>query len=173
MWKKHIISATVIVYAVIAVIFSLNTFAAHPTQVKGEAIDAPVATGNALVDEINRVRYENGVSPLAIDEALSKIASSRTTDMTTNNYYAHQSPNGTYFSDLMKQDGISYDFACENLDLAFSGAESTYVADWMASTKGHRECLLNAKVTKVGVATGAMSVTGASTSTIATAIFSN
>lgn len=173
MWKKHILSATVVVYAVIALVFSLNTFAAHPTQVKGEALTAPTNTGNALVDEINRVRYENGVAPLEIDGSLTTIAKTRTDDMVTNNYYAHQSPNGTYFSDLMKQNRIEYDFACENLDLAFSGAEGTYVADWMASTKGHRECLLNAKVTKVGVATGSMSVTGASNSTIATAIFSN
>lgn len=173
MWKKHIISATVVVYAVVALVFSINTFAGHPTQVKGQALDAPVATGNALVDEINRVRYENGVAPLSIDGSLTKIATSRSDDMVANNYYAHQSPNGTYFSDLMKQDGISYEFACENLDLAFSGAESTYVADWMASTKGHRECLLNSKVTKVGVAVGSMPVTGAASATIATAIFSN
>ena len=173
MWKKHIISATVVVYAVVALVFSLNTFAAHPTQVKGEALTAPVATGNALVDEINRVRYENGVAPVNIDNALVGIAKERTSDMVTNNYYAHQSPNGLYFNDLMKQNRISYGFACENLDLAFSGAESTYVADWMASTKGHRECLLNAQVTKIGVATGSMPVTGAASSTIATAIFSN
>lgn len=173
MWKKHVISATVVIYAVVALVFSLNTFATHPTQVKGAALDNPVATGNALVDEINRVRFENGVSAISIDESLNQIASSRTNDMVSNSYYAHQSPNGTYFSDLMKQNGISYEFACENLDLAFSGAESTYVADWMASSKGHRECLLSEKVTKVGVSTGSMSVTGAANSTIATAIFSN
>lgn len=173
MWKKHIISATAVVYAVIALVFSINTFAGHPTQVKGEALTAPVSTGNALVDEINRVRFENGVNPLSIDNSLNTIALERTKDMVNNNYYAHQSPNGTYFSDLMKRDGISYNFACENLDLAFSGAESTYVKDWLESTKGHRECLLSDKVTKVGVAADSMAVTGASSATIATAIFSN
>ena len=162
-----------LVYAVLAVTFAFNTFATHPTPVKGESISAPTATGNALVDEINRVRYENGVSPLSIDNSLTKVADERTKDMVTNNYYAHQSPNGTYFNDLMKRDSISYQFACENLDLAFSGAESTYVADWMASSKGHRECLLNSKVTKVGVASAPMSVTGATSASIATAIFSN
>ena len=173
MWKKHIISATVVVYAVLAIAFSLNTFAAHPTQVKGEAGSAPVLTGNALVDEINHVRFENGIAPVLLDDSLSTIADTRTADMVAHNYYAHQSPNGTYFSDLMKRDGITYEFACENLDLAFSGAESTYVADWMASTKGHRECLLNKQVTKIGVASGAMPVAGAASATIATAIFSN
>lgn len=173
MWKKHIISATAVIYAVLALVFSINTFATHPTQVKGEALSAPVTTGNALVDEINRVRFENGVNPLSIDNSLNTIALERTKDMVTNNYYAHQSPDGTDFSHLLKRERISYDYACENLDLAFSGAESTYVADWMASNKGHRECLLNNQVTKVGVAVDSMAVTGASSATIATAIFSN
>jgi len=173
MKKRHFISASVLIYAVLAVVFAFNTFATHPTTVKGEAITAPVSTGDVLVDEINRVRYENGVAPLSIDGSLDKIADERTKDMVANNYYAHQSPDGTYFNDLMKRDRISYNFACENLDMAFSGAESTYVADWMASNKGHRECLLSSQVTKVGVATGSMSVTGANNATIATAIFSN
>jgi uncharacterized protein YkwD len=93
--------------------------------------------------------------------------------MVANDYYAHKSPSGKYFDDLMDRDKLKYDFACENLDLAFQGNIETYISDWMTSTKGHRECLLSGKVSKIGVATQAMPVTGASDSMIATAIFSD
>lgn len=169
---RHFLSVLLIVCTVSVLIFLAESLATTAT-VKGESLTAPVPSGNIFVDEINTVRYQNSVNPLAISDELEQIANERTADMVKYNYYAHKSPSGKYFDDLMDRDKLKYDFACENLDLAFVGDVKTYIADWMASTKGHRECLLNNKVSKIGVATQTMPVTGASDSVIATAIFSD
>ncbi len=169
---RHFISVLLLACTVGAFILFAESLATTEI-VKGESVTALVSTGNEFVDEINTIRYKNGVNPLAISVDLEKIAIERSADMVANEYYAHRSPSGKYFDDLMDRDKLNYSFACENLDLAFVGNIETYISDWMASTKGHRECLLSNKVSKIGVATQTMPVTGASDSVIATAIFSD
>ncbi|MPN28838.1 hypothetical protein SDC9_176283 [bioreactor metagenome] len=64
-------------------------------------------------------------------------------------YFAHQSP--TYGSpfDMMKQFGISYRAAGENIAMGYSSAAAV-VEGWMNSP-GHRANILNASFTHIGV----------------------
>lgn len=173
MFKKSILPIIIVVYAVFALAFVGNLNFSKPEPVKAGPLPQPVSTGNVLVDEINKIRFANSLPSVTLDQSLSNIASDRTEDMTKNNYYAHKGSDGAYFNDLMNKAGIKYDFACENLDLSFSGDNaSQYIEDWMNSTKGHRECLLNDKVKKVGVSVANMPVNGAADASIAAAIFS-
>lgn len=71
-------------------------------------------------------------------------------DMYDNNYFSHNSP--TYGSpfDMMKQFGISYRAAGENIASGQS-SPAQVMNDWMNSP-GHRANILNSSFSKIGVA---------------------
>ncbi|MBP2072953.1 CAP domain-containing protein [Thermoanaerobacterium butyriciformans] len=101
-----------------------------------------------LVDLINKERTSRGLSPLTIDENLSKVARIKAEDMKSNNYFSHTSP--TYGSpfDMMKQFGISYNSAAENI-AENSDVVSAHYA--LMNSSGHRDNILNPYFNKVGV----------------------
>ncbi|WHE08443.1 CAP domain-containing protein [Thermoanaerobacterium thermosaccharolyticum] len=101
-----------------------------------------------LVDLINKERTSRGLSPLTIDENLSKVARIKAEDMKGNNYFSHTSP--TYGSpfDMMKQFGISYNSAAENI-AENSDIVSAHYA--LMNSSGHRDNILNPYFNKVGV----------------------
>ena len=63
----------------------------------------------------NVEREKNGLAPLQLDVKLSEVAREKSNDMAKNGYFDHQSP--TYGSpfDMMKQFGITYRTAGENI----------------------------------------------------------
>lgn len=81
------------------------------------------------------------------------VARERSDDMVQKSYFAHVSPTGETAFTIMDRYGIPYGWAGENLARNnYPDAESVAVAmrDWMASP-GHRENILNAHYTAVGV----------------------
>ncbi len=105
-----------------------------------------------VFDKVNAQRVKNGFDPLIKNSVLTEVALARARDMNANSYYAHEDSQGLFFYDLLKQKNYTTGFACENLDMSFSASTSSYVADWMNSRNGHRECLLDSKVTDAGYA---------------------
>lgn len=105
-----------------------------------------------VFDKVNAQRAKNGLDPLVKNSVLTEVALERARDMNTNSYYAHEDSKGLFFYDLIEQKNYPTGFACENLDMSFSSSTSSYVADWMNSRNGHRECLLDSKVTDAGYA---------------------
>jgi uncharacterized protein YkwD len=110
-----------------------------------------------LVDSINAERIKNGSGKLAVDNELSNISQFRAQDMAINDYYSHIQPNGTDYYSLFSQRKV---FSCENLNLTQYDNNSQIVADWMASDKGHRECLLDGRANSIGVAVHSFEVNG-------------
>ncbi|WP_077624320.1 CAP domain-containing protein [Sediminibacillus massiliensis] len=102
-----------------------------------------------VVELTNEERAKNGLSPLKIDNELSKVAREKSSDMAENGYFSHNSP--TYGSpfDMMKQFGISYNTAGENIAKGQRSPEEVVEA-WMNS-EGHRKNILNADFTHIGV----------------------
>lgn len=97
----------------------------------------------------NEERVKNGLAPLEIDEALSKVARDKSFDMQTNNYFDHQSPvYGSPF-DMMRAYGIQYTSAGENIARGQQTPQEVVNA-WMNSP-GHRENILNSDYTHIGV----------------------
>lgn len=78
-----------------------------------------------------------------------KTATLKSQDMAKNNYFSHTSP--TYGSpfDLMKKYGISFHAAGENIAMGQTSPSQVMNA-WMNSA-GHRENILKASYTKIGV----------------------
>ena len=73
-----------------------------------------------LINLINSERTKAGLKPLAIDYNLCKVARIKSEDMRANNYFSHTSP--TYGSpfQMMKDFGITYRSAAENIARTYS-----------------------------------------------------
>lgn len=111
--------------------------------------DSVHAYEKAVVDLVNEQRAQRGLAPLTLSAELCAGARVKSQDMADNNYFSHTSP--TYGSpfDMMKQFGITYNTAGENIAQGYATPEAVVTA-WMNS-QGHRENILSAKYTTLGV----------------------
>ncbi|MEA3319239.1 MAG: CAP domain-containing protein [Bacillota bacterium] len=102
-----------------------------------------------VVELTNAEREKQGLAPLKLDEELSKVAKEKSKDMQQNNYFSHNSP--TYGSpfDMMKQFGVEYRTAGENIAQGQQSPEEVVNA-WMNS-EGHRANIMNENFTHIGV----------------------
>ena len=102
-----------------------------------------------VVELVNEIRAQYGLTPLTLNWQLSRVARYKSQDMADNNYFSHNSP--TYGSpfQMMKQFGITYRTAGENIASGYSSARAVVNA-WMNS-EGHRANILNASYTQIGV----------------------
>jgi uncharacterized YkwD family protein len=102
-----------------------------------------------VVDLTNQERAKNGLAALKVDVTLSKMAREKSRDMSANGYFSHTSP--TYGSpfDMMKQFGITYRSAGENIAMGQRTPEEVVNA-WMNS-EGHRKNILSPNFTHIGV----------------------
>ena len=119
------------------------------TSTLTQATSTVSAFEKQVVELTNKERAKNGLAPLTLDTELSKVARVKSQDMSTNNYFDHTSP--TYGSpfDMMKQFGISYKAAGENIAKGQATPEEVVEA-WMNS-EGHRANILSSKFTHIGV----------------------
>ncbi len=102
-----------------------------------------------VVRLVNEIRVKNGLKELKEDWELSRVARYKSQDMKDNNYFSHTSPvYGSPF-DMMKNFGISYRSAAENIAKGQKTPEAVVNA-WMNSS-GHRANILNSSFTKIGV----------------------
>lgn len=98
---------------------------------------------------VNEIRVQNGLKALTYDWELSRVARFKSQDMKNNNYFAHNSPvYGTPFQ-MIKNFGISFRSAGENIAKGYATPQAVVNA-WMNSS-GHRANILNAGYTKIGV----------------------
>ena len=98
---------------------------------------------------INAKRTANGLSALNIDNELQNVARIKAQDMVDNNYFAHNSPTyGTPFQ-MIKNFGITYKAAGENI--AGNSTNQGAVNAWMNS-EGHRANILSNNYNYTGVA---------------------
>ncbi|WP_243112497.1 MULTISPECIES: CAP domain-containing protein [Acutalibacteraceae] len=104
---------------------------------------------NQVVQLVNQERTSRGLSALSVDTALTKTATLKSQDMAKLGYFDHTSP--TYGSpfDMMKQFGISYRTAGENIAMGQTSPQQV-MTGWMNS-EGHRANILNSSYTKIGV----------------------
>ncbi|WP_245805805.1 CAP domain-containing protein [Bacillus alkalicellulosilyticus] len=128
-----------------------------PTQ--EEQQQAPPAQGgqaggisdieSQVIELTNQERRKNGLSDLQADATLANVAREKSNDMQQNNYFSHTSP--TYGSpfDMIRDFGVSYSSAAENIAQGQRSAEQVVQA-WMNS-EGHRANILNGNFTHIGV----------------------
>ncbi|WP_409305046.1 CAP domain-containing protein [Peribacillus sp. SCS-155] len=101
------------------------------------------------IELTNQQRRQNGLPPLQADTQLNGVAQTKAQDMQQNNYFSHTSP--TYGSpfDMMRDMGVTYSAAGENIAQGQNTAEQVIQA-WMNS-EGHRKNILSTKYTHIGI----------------------
>lgn len=102
-----------------------------------------------VVNLTNQERAKQGLPALKLDTELSKVAKEKSLDMKNNGYFSHTSPNYGSPFDMMKQFGISYRAAGENIAMGQRSPEEVVNA-WMNS-EGHRKNILSSSFTHIGV----------------------
>lgn len=105
--------------------------------------------GQQVMDLTNQERAKYGVPPLEWDWQVARVARYKSKDMRDKNYFSHTSP--TYGSpfQMMKDFGVSYRSAGENIAAGQTTPEEV-VRAWMNS-EGHRKNILNEGYTRIGV----------------------
>lgn len=116
---------------------------------KTEERQAESTQAEAVLKLVNQERAKVGLQPLTLSEKLTNIAYTKAKDMADKNYFSHQSP--TYGSpfDMLKQFGVSYSYAGENIAAGQKTAEEV-MNSWMNSS-GHKANILNKNYTQIGV----------------------
>jgi hypothetical protein len=106
---------------------------------------------NALVDGTNANRLANDEVALRINPLLTAAAQAKANDMATKQYFAHTSPDGLTPWYWFGKVGYQFMAAGENLAVNFSN--SADVTDAWMNSPDHRENILDARYSEIGMAT--------------------
>jgi len=106
------------------------------------------ADQQSLLNMVNKARADAGAGPLKTDATLMKVAQLKAKDMVDLGYFDHQSP--TYGSpfDMMRQFGVTFKTAGENI--AGNNTVKGAFDLWMGS-EGHRKNILNPSFNYTGI----------------------
>lgn len=130
------------------------TTAPAATQPTAPTSNTTVSSSNLtyeqkVVELVNIERQKAGLSTLTLDSAIANVARTKSKDMATNNYFAHQSPTYGSAGDMLRQFGINWSAWGENIASGQRTPEAVVTA-WMNST-GHRANILSSNFSKIGV----------------------
>jgi uncharacterized YkwD family protein len=101
-----------------------------------------------MVKLVNDARAQNGVPPLQVDMQLTNVARIKAQDMIDNNYFSHNSPKYGSPFDMMRDFGIKYVQAGENI----AGNQNVQDAqNALMNSPGHRQNILNPDYTHIGI----------------------
>lgn len=118
---------------------------------RGGFIPDPVAADEAerqLFVLVNKARATAGLSALAFDPDLARVARAHSSEMLINNYIAHISPTTGSPSDRVAKAGITVDRLSENIGTSSSPDE---LHQGLMRSPGHRSAILDRKSTRVGI----------------------
>jgi uncharacterized YkwD family protein/spore coat assembly protein SafA len=102
-----------------------------------------------VVRLVNEIRGQYGLAPLTENWELSRVARYKSQDMHDKGYFSHTSPTyGSPFT-MIKNFGLSYRTAGENIAMGY-GDPQAVMRGWMNSS-GHRANILNGAFTQIGV----------------------
>lgn len=123
-----------------------------PEQNKpGQTIPGETATTDAYVQQVirlvNEERAKAGLAPLTESLAVSQAAAVRAKETTQS--FSHTRPDGSGFSTVLKQNGVSFTSAGENI--AYGQKSPQEVMNTWMNSSGHRANILSSNYTTIGV----------------------
>lgn len=124
---------------------------AHQSGQLGDILGyASDITVEQVVAMSNAERAKSGLPALRFNATLSQSATAKASDMFSNQYWAHTSPQGKEPWDFFRSAGYSYKVAGENLARDFSTTPDMMLA-WMNSPT-HRANIMNSRYEEIGIA---------------------
>ena len=108
---------------------------------------APATYEEQVVALVNEERAKEGLPALKVDETLQAAALARAKE--TVRLFSHTRPNGTSCFTILKEYGISYHYAGENI--AYGQRSPEEVVDAWMNSKGHRANIMNKNFTTIGI----------------------
>lgn len=123
---------------------------------KGEAVEGDPCADQTRSDDrretcllVNQERVKAGLSPIQLDRNLSAVSVRYAAKMFAEGFFSHVSPKGETLRVRLKQGGVKYGVAGENIARGQRSAAEV-VRDWMASP-GHRRNIMNPKFHRMGL----------------------
>lgn len=102
-----------------------------------------------ILSLVNKERAAAGLSQLILDTEVNAAAQLKAEDMAKNRYFSHNSPTYGSAFDMLKNQGISYRTAGENIASEQPTSEAV-MRGWMNS-QGHRANILGSSYSRLGV----------------------
>lgn len=127
-------------------LFSLVLALALPSLAFAQEADP--AGEQAMLDRINALRVENGLSPVARLPELDAIARGHTDEMARAGQLTHVSPNTGTPEDRVRAGGIEAGVVTENVAMH---ADATRAQEALLASAPHRGNMLDARITHVGI----------------------
>ena len=112
-------------------------------------MDELLAIEDEVIELVNIERENHGLHKLEKDEELADVAREHSRDMYLRNFFDHNNPDGKSPFDRMREYGITYSSAGENIAKGQESAEAVVDA-WMNSP-GHRANILSEDYEYIGV----------------------
>ncbi len=136
---------------------TLGFLTVKPEPTSGETIDLKFVVSDPapdtedeqrMLDLVNAERTKRDLPPLAMDATLRALARSYALDLFARGYFSHTSKEGLSPFDRMRNAGVIYGLAGENLALA---PTLDLAHDGLMQSPGHRANILNSGFRKVGI----------------------
>lgn len=100
-----------------------------------------------VVELVNKERAKAGLNPVTVDTKIEAAALIRAKEIEKS--FSHTRPNGSSFSTVLTENGISFRGSGENI--AWGQRSPQEVMNGWMNSSGHRANILNSKYTKIGV----------------------
>jgi uncharacterized protein YkwD len=115
---------------------------------KVESPQARPELESQMLELVNKERVREGLAPLAADPEMREVARRHSTDMFQRGYFAHATPEGRSPFDRMREGGVQFRTAGENLALA---PTLTIAHRGLMNSPGHRANILQRQFGRVGI----------------------
>lgn len=100
-----------------------------------------------IAELVNEERAKAGLNPVTLDVTASSAAQVRAKEIVSS--FSHTRPNGSSFSTALKEQGVSYRAAGENI--AYGQRTPEQVMEGWMNSPGHRANILNQSFTHIGI----------------------
>lgn|GEM_PF-6392467 len=126
------------------------------------AYDFALKVSTSIYKTVNLHRKKNGLSELQADPGLGVVAGAYSGDMITGDFFGHFAPDGRDLGARLAEANLAHydkvaeilwDASDEGIDWEIEDTVRSSVTDWLRSTDGHREALMDADARIVGIGT--------------------
>lgn len=121
----------------------------------GPQTGSRAALSSQILRELNRVRAQHGLQPLALSAQLNSAASNHSRSMANDGYFTHESSNGTAFWQRIRHyygaSGFHYWAVGENLVWASPDLTAKMAVQMWMNSPPHRANLLSARWHQIGL----------------------